>query len=86
MSTDERIVKLESQQKDMRYDINEIKVQVSNHIPTSINECKNEIRKLRDSHIASQAVRDAIFTSIRNLAYIMAIVWTLVRMIEVFKQ
>ena len=82
MELNERVVKLEVQGKELRKDVEEIKDQVTNHIPTAIADVQKVVNELRDKHIAEAAVSSAWSNNFKKTAIVVAIVFTLVRIAE----
>ena len=82
MEQNERIAKLEVKEKDLRKDVEEIKDQVTNHIPSAIAGVQKVVNGLRDTHIAEAAVSKAWDTNLKKFIIGVGIVWTLLRIIE----
>ncbi|KKN01812.1 hypothetical protein LCGC14_1123940 [marine sediment metagenome] len=82
MEINEEVVKLKVQYKELQKDVDEIKEQVSNHIPTEIAAVKKVVYELRDTHIAETAVSQAWSNTLKKTAITVAIIFTLVRIAE----
>jgi len=82
MELNERVVKLEVQGKELRKDVEEIKDQVTNHIPTAIADVQKVVNELRDTHIAESAVSKAWDNNLKKAIIAVGIVWTLIRIAE----
>jgi len=82
MELNERVVQLEVQGKELRKDVEEIKDQVTNHIPTAIADVQKVVNGLRDTHIAEAAVSKAWDTNLKKFIIGVGIVWTLLRIAE----
>ena len=82
MELNERVVKLEVKEKELRKDVEEIKDQVTNHIPSAIADVQKVVNELRDVHIAETAVANAWSTNLKKTAIAIAIIFTLVRIAE----
>ena len=84
MELNERVVKLEVKEKELRQDVVEIKDQVTNHLPTQISAVQTVVNELRDTHIAESAVAKAWDTNLKKAVISIGIVWTALRVAEVF--
>ncbi len=84
MEINERVRALEVKEKELRSDVAEIKNQVTNHIPTEIAAVKKVVYELRDTHIAETAVANAWSNNLKKTAIVVAIIFTVVRVVEVF--
>lgn len=84
MELNERVVKLEVKEKELRKDVEEIKEQVTNHIPSAIAGVQKVVNELRDTHIAEAAVSKAWDINLKKFIIVVGIVWTLIRIVEVF--
>lgn len=82
MELNERVVKLEVQGNELRKDVEAIKEQVTNHIPSAIADVKTVVDDLRDKHIAEAAVSNAWSNNFKKTAIVVAIVFTIVRIME----
>lgn len=82
MELNEEIVKLKVQYKQLRDDVEDIKEQVTNHIPSAIEDVQKVVNELRDTHIAETAVANAWNTNLKKTAIAIAIIFTLVRIAE----
>lgn len=86
MEINERVRALEVKEKELRADVSEIKIQVSNHIPTQIATVQATVNDLRDTHIAETAVAKAWDTNLKKTLIITAVVFTILRIVEFFVQ
>ena len=84
MELNERIAKLEVKEKELRQDVADIKLQVTNHIPTQISRLSKVVYELRDNQIASAAVRTSWDINMKRAVITIGIIWTILRIIEVF--
>lgn len=84
MEINEEIVKLKVQYKELQKDVEEIKDQVSNHIPTEIAAVQKIVTQIRDTHIAESAVSKAWDTNSKKAVIAVGIIWTVLRIVEVF--
>lgn len=82
MEQNERIAKLEVKEKELRRDIEDIKEQVTNHIPTQIAAVQTVVDELQRTHIAETAVANAWSNNFKKTLIVVAIVFTLVRLVE----
>ena len=82
MELNEEIVKLKVQYKELRQDVEEIKDQVTNHIPTQIAAVQKVVDGLEKTHIAETAVANAWGNNLKKTAIVVAIIFTLVRIAE----
>ncbi len=82
MELNEEVIKLKVQYKDLRNDVEEIKDQVTNHIPTQIAGVQKVVNELRDTHIAETAVAKAWDNNLKKTAIVVAVIFTLVRIAE----
>lgn len=84
MELNERVAKLEVKEKDLRKDVEEIKEQVTNHIPTQIAAVQKVVDGLEKTHIAETAVANAWSNNLKKTAIVVAVIFTVVRIAEFF--
>lgn len=84
MELNERVAKLEVKEKDLRQDVEEIKDQVTNHIPTQIAAVQTVVNELRDTHIAETAVAKSWDNNLKKALITIGIIWTVLRVVEFF--
>lgn len=85
MEITERVTKIEVESKEIRKDLDEIKVQVTNHLPTAISEVKGLVYDLREQHIAKTAVSESWDNNLKKAAIIIGCAWTVLKFIEMFR-
>jgi len=84
MEINERVRALEVKEKELRKDVEEIKDQVTNHIPTQIASVHKVVNELRDTHIAETAVAKAWDNNLKKVLIGIGCIWTLLRIAEFF--
>ena len=84
MEINERVRALEVKEKELRQDVREIKEQVTNHLPTQIQDVKDAVDALTTQHVAVAAVKQAWDTNIKRFLIVIGIIWTVLRIVEVF--
>jgi hypothetical protein len=78
----QKVAKLEVRHDQLQKDIDDIKLQVSNHIPTEIASVKKVVYELRDVHIADTAVSKAWNNNLKKTIIIVGCVFTVLRIVE----
>ena len=82
MELNERVRALEVQQKELRADVAEIKLQVMNHIPTQIEKIQEAVDAIATQHVQERAVKVAWDKSMMKLGMILGVIWTFTNMLR----
>ena len=85
----ERVAKLEVKHKNLESDVRDIKLQVSNHIPTAIEEIKDAVDALVIQHTTAAAVKKAAEKkqyiwdlTLKRFLMCIGLIWTVLRVLE----
>ncbi len=82
MEINERVRALEVKEKELRNDVAEIKLQVSNHIPSQIRKMQDAVDVIATQHVQERAVKVAWDKSMMKLGMILGVIWTLTNMLR----
>lgn len=84
VDVEHRLTKLEQGLEGVKKDIEEVMLNVTNHIPTSIKEVKADLQTLLDRKKEKEAIREFLAHSLKLVWTIVGIMWILLQVIEHF--
>lgn len=84
-SVEHRLTKVEMGLRAAWEDIREIKANVSNHIPTSIEAVKKDLETLLDRKKGSEAVRSFLNNFLKLSVSLASLVWVGLQIIKIIK-
>lgn len=86
MAVEHRLTKLEEGLENVRTDISEVMLNVTNHIPTSIADVKNDLKTLLDRKQNQEAIKTFLTHLLKLAGSFAAFTWATVEIVSKFHE